>query len=411
MDPITTAANSPAQTGANALVPGSEPAPAPIAVAPAPAGNKPIGAREAARSLASWRHNRAKPKDQQQDGAQRHGASQMRVNALTEATPAAAAAAASDPAQESTAHPSSPEDGLRRTNAGDAGEPQAPPGEIESADPAANLPSIEPPRSWTKEDKELFASLPRETQERLAERERSRDSDFSRRQTKATEEAQALAAARQQAEQTRQHYEVALPLLLVQLQQQQAGEFVDIKSVDDLQRLATDDPFRFGKWQAHQMRIATVAQQVQDALQRQENEARNKFAEFAKREDDLLSEKIPDLADKDKASRLQDAAIAVLEAVGFTRKELGDSYNGKLGLQLRDHRVQLLVHDAMLWRDAQAKAKAASAATVPPVQRPGVSQPRGAARDAQIQNLTKRLETSGSLKDAAALLRARRAAR
>jgi hypothetical protein len=69
------------------------------------------------------------------------------------------------------------------------------------------------------------------------------------------------------------------------------------------------------------------------------------------------------------------------------------------------------VHDAILWRDAQAKAKAATLKQVPPVQRPGVSQPRGAAQDAQVQNLTKRLETSGSLKDAAALLRARRAAR
>jgi hypothetical protein len=75
------------------------------------------------------------------------------------------------------------------------------------------------------------------------------------------------------------------------------------------------------------------------------------------------------------------------------------------------HRLQLVIHDAILWRDAQQKAKAAATKQVPPVQRPGVSQPRGAARDAQIQNLSKRLETSGSLKDAAALLRARRAAR
>jgi hypothetical protein len=45
------------------------------------------------------------------------------------------------------------------------------------------------------------------------------------------------------------------------------------------------------------------------------------------------------------------------------------------------------------------------------VQRPGASQPRGAALDAQIQNLDKKLATSGSLKDAAALVKARRAAR
>jgi hypothetical protein len=32
----------------------------PIAIAPAPAGDTPLGAREAARNLASWRHNREK---------------------------------------------------------------------------------------------------------------------------------------------------------------------------------------------------------------------------------------------------------------------------------------------------------------------------------------------------------------
>jgi hypothetical protein len=45
------------------------------------------------------------------------------------------------------------------------------------------------------------------------------------------------------------------------------------------------------------------------------------------------------------------------------------------------------------------------------VQRPGVSQAKGAAQDALVQNLSKKLEASGSLKDATALLRARRAAR
>ena len=48
---------------------------------------------------------------------------------------------------------------------------------------------------------------------------------------------------------------------------------------------------------------------------------------------------------------------------------------------------------------------------LPPVQRPGTSQPKGAAQEAVIQNLTKKLDASGSLKDAAALLKARRASR
>ena len=83
---------------------------------------------------------------------------------------------------------------------------------------------------------------------------------------------------------------------------------------------------------------------------------------------------------------------------------------------MRDHRVQLLVRDAILWREAKERAKAAAARPLPPVPRPGASQgngaaQKGAAQDVLIQNLTRKLEASGSLKDATALLRARRAAR
>jgi hypothetical protein len=104
------------------------------------------------------------------------------------------------------------------------------PGEkTENADPAhsresGEAPPIEPPRSWTKEDKELFASLPRATQERLAERERSRESDFLRRQNEAAEKLKGLSAKEQAVELARQHYETALPQLLATLQSQQAGD-------------------------------------------------------------------------------------------------------------------------------------------------------------------------------------------
>src|SRR5258708_1587312 len=81
------------------------------------------------------------------------------------------------------------------------------------------------------------------------------------------------------------------------------------------------------------------------------------------------------------------------------------------GCAANAHRVQLLVSDAILWREAKAKAKAAAAKPLPPVQRLGVRQAKVAAQDALVEDLGKKLEASGSLKDAAALLRARRAAR
>jgi hypothetical protein len=302
----------------------------------------------------------------------------------------------------------------------DAGELPAPPGEAQDADPAASdpradagtdLPPIEPPRSWTKEDKDLFTSLPRDTQERIAERERSREGDFSRRQQEAAEKSKALEAERSKAEQARQQYEAALPQLLQTLQQQQAGEFADIRTLADVERLAREDWPRYALWDVQQKKIGEVAQQLMLAQQRQAQQRVQHFSEFARREDDLFKEKVPDMADAKRAAGLQTAALAVLKDLGFQETELAQSWHGQKDLSLRDHRVQLLIRDATLWRDAQAKAKAAATRPVPPVQRPGVSQPKGAAHEAQVQALTTKLEKTGSLKDAAALLRARRAAR
>ena len=53
----------------------------------------------------------------------------------------------------------------------------------------------------------------------------------------------------------------------------------------------------------------------------------------------------------------------------------------------------------------------ATAKPLPPVQRPGVGQPKGAAQEALVQNLARRLDQTGNLKDAARLLVERRRAR
>jgi hypothetical protein len=351
---------------------------------------------EAARSLAQAR----KPNEQQQQAAEQR-------------TDGAAHAAG----QESTAHPVS-EAG---TGAGDATSQDTPGtrGETENADPGAQendqaFPPIEPPRSWTKQDKELFTSLPRETQERIAERERSRESDFLRRQNEAADKLKGLTAKEQAVDQARQQYEAALPQLLIMLQQQQAGEFADIKTLADVERMAREDWPRYALWDVQQKKIAEVARQLTEVQHRQAHERLQQFSEFAKREDDLFKEKVSDMADDKKAAELQTRCLATLTGLGFAEAELAQSWNGQKDLSLRDHRVQLLIRDATLWREAQAKAKAAQAKPVPPVQRPGVAQPKGAAQHAQIENLTQQLDKSSgvkALRTAAKLVAARRGAR
>jgi hypothetical protein len=322
------------------------------------------------------------------------------------ATPAASATESTAEPAEDTA-PVDSSDGRERPDAA-----QDPGEKTEATDPAAvELPSIEPPRSWTKEDKELFASLPRATQERLAERERLRESDFLRRQNETAEKLKGLSAKEQAVEQARQHYEAALPQLLATLQSQQAGEFADIKSMADVERLAREDWPRYLLWDLQQKKTAEVGQQLVAAQHRQVVEKLAQFTDFAKREDDLFKEKVPDMADEAKAAELQKKALAVLGDLGFDEAELAQSWNGQRDLSLRDHRVQLLIRDATLWREAQAKAKAAAQKPVPPVQRPGAATSRAGTDEARVQHLAQRLEQTGSLRDAAALVRARRVAR
>ncbi len=361
---------------------------------------------QAARALTQARHKSkqdqsvvAKASADPSAEAPRSGA-----NAGEAVEPSRASPAAADVPQESSSG-LDPEAG--------AAPPEEVRGETEGADPA-QPPSIEPPRSWTKEDKELWKSLPRETQERLAERDRSRESDFLRRQNEAanklTDKLKGLTAREQAAEQARQHYEAALPVVLQTLELQQADEFADIKSTADIEKLAREDSPRYVRWQAQQQRLAALQQQLTAAQVHSVQENERHWAAFAKRQDELFTEKVPEFADRTKALKLQDAAVAALKDIGFTEQELGKLWTGRANMTLRDHRVQLLILDGVRYREAQQKAKEVVAKPVPPVQRPGVSQPRGAAQDAQIQALNKRLETSGNLKDAAALIAARRKA-
>ena len=287
------------------------------------------------------------------------------------------------------------------------------PGETQAEDAAQETePPIDPPRSWTKEDKELFKGLPRETQERLADRERSREREFSTRLNEAAEKSKGLTAKEQAAEQVRQQYEQALPMLMQALQEQHQGEFSDVKTIADIERLARDDWPRYVLWDAQQKKIAAVQQQVQAAQAREAQETQTKWQSFVSEQDALFAEKAPDLADKEKASKAAEAAGRMLNDLGFTDAELGKLYFQGDKISFRDHRMQLLIRDALRYREARTNVKAAVVKPVPQVQRPGSSTPReGVTEDGQIKDLNSRLNQSGNLRDAARLLVAQRQAR
>ena len=357
----------------------------PSVVVPAPSGDTPISPREAARALGKWRHDPSRsprePKEQ----------------------PVAVADAPA--AEESTAQVE------------DAAPPeQETTGETQVADPVTE-PAIEPPRSWTKEARANWAKLDPDTQRFLLDQDSQTSATVKQRLNEAAEKLKGLTAKEQQVEQARTQYEQALPILLQTLQAQTQGDFADIKTLQDVERLSREDWPRYLQWDFQQKKVAAVVQQLQSVQAQRSEEDKRRFSDFAKKEGALFLEKVPDMADPAKASELQKDAMATLTSAGFEENELARAWQGHINVPFRDHRVQLMIHKAALWDKAQAKAKTVvqNAKPLPPVQRPGAAQPKGAAQAAQIETLGKKIDgarnyTEGA-KLGAQLLRARRAAR
>jgi hypothetical protein len=358
--------------------------PTTIVQIPTTGDNAVMSAREAARTLASFRHK-------QQDGpADTQPAPQERP---IEAAP--------EPATQSGDEPDAAPQETEAT------------GETQATDPAAE-PPLELPRSWTKDRAEHWAKLDRGTQEFLLDHDRKASAEVRRVQNEAADQLKSLTAKEQAAEQERAKYEALVPQALALMQQQHNAKFPDIKTTDDVTRMAAEDWPRYVMWDAEQKRLASAQYEAQQISQRQAQEKQQKLGEFAKREADIFSEKAPEFADPAKKTKLQESAVTVLRDLGFKDQELGELWRGEKDISLHDHRLQLLLLDGVRYREARASTTKPVPKPVPPVQRPGASQPRGAAHGAEVQNLSNRLDkTSGvnAIRTAAALLNARRAAR
>ncbi len=293
--------------------------------------------------------------------------------------------------------------------AGDT-EPVEAPGETETDDEPDEAP-IKPPRTWTKAEKEAFALLPREHQQAIVERESERDTYYQRGLQEAASKSKAAEAREQAAEQARQQYENALPALYQQFSAQFQSEFKDIKSWDDVANMRQNDPMRFMAWQEAREKGNMLRQQTEAAQQRQQQEAQQRWVQFVNAETEAFTSKAPEFANPETASKAQAKALEVLVDTGFGKDELAAMWDEGKPLSLRDHRVMLLVRDAMKYRDAQQAAKTATKKPVPPVQRPGTAPAKGEAQAVDLKILNDRLTKTGRLEDAVAILNAKDRAR
>jgi hypothetical protein len=302
-----------------------------------------------------------------------------------------------------------------------ASPPEAPPEDVPDSQAASEPesaeesqppePPLDPPRSWSQAGRERWSALDRQTQEFLRQREGESEAVRLKAESDAQAERAAIEAERAGLVEARQHYESALPNLLAALHQQQTQDFSDIKSAPDVERLAREDWPRYLLWDAQQKRIAAVEAELKGSTERQDREHKLAHDALVQRELDMFIGKAPEIADPAARARLQDAALGMLRELGFTDPELKVMWSGRKDISLHDHRLHLIIRDGLRYRDAQKAAREATAKPLPPVQRPGVGQAKGAAHDALVQNLGKRLDQTGKLKDAAKLLVERRRGR
>lgn len=315
--------------------------------------------REAARALSAWRTEKRKQIEQEAGAAQE-----------TPATPEPVSAPEADIAPVET----QPSDET-----------------AENAEPEA-LPPIDAPVSWTAEEKARFAALPRETQEYISNRERARDAEVRRSQNEFAEKLKLHQSEQAAMAQARAQYEQALPVLLQTMQS--STEFADIQSMADVEKLARDDWPRYVQWDAHQKKVQAVQQEIAQAQQRQHEEYAKQWQQYAAEQDRLFAERVPEIADPEKAKPLREMAVKVLQNdYGFSPEEMQQAWNGPF----RDARVQQILLDAARWRNLKANPPKPVAKDVPPVQRPGTVRNTTPALDAEIQALEKRLEAASGM--------------
>lgn len=302
------------------------------------------------------------------------------------------------PVEQPTADPVEPNELAQA----DADPPQEAPSEATDEAEPAELPPIDPPRSWTKAEKERFQALPRETQEYLHTREQERDRDVRRSQNEVAEERKAVKAEREAAEKARQQYEAQLPSVMQALQDAQNGAFADVRTVDDVTRLANEDPFRYLQWQAHQTKLQAVNAELERAKGEKTRAEQAEWVNYTQKQTELAAEFIPELADKVKGQALVTRAGERMRELGFSQDELTGFTRGEK-ISPYDHRFQRLLANDLKLSDIQNAKTAVAQKPLPPVQRPGTSKPQGSGVSSTLQALQDKFNRDPSLKNAQAL--------
>jgi peptidoglycan hydrolase-like protein with peptidoglycan-binding domain len=269
-------------------------------------------------------------------------------------------------------------------------------------------PAIDPPKSWTKDLHDHWATLDPALQEHIVTRDREDQAAIKRSFNEAAEARKAAEAERAQAEQARKKYEEKLPLLEKKLQT--VGPFADVQSMEDLRKMQAEDPFRFQQYQLYQWEQQAEQAELKEAEGRKLQERIGKRGAYEAEQNKLLADLVPEMADPKKVGQMRDDAVKMLENdFGLKTDLLQRWMNDDVGHEILSNAgFQKLVADQLKAKAVKAAPPKAIPKPVPAVVKPGIAAPRGAQAAESVQASRNKLSGSGSVEDAFALYQAKR---
>ena len=217
----------------------------------------------------------------------------------------------------------------------------------------------------------------------------SRDADYRRKTEELSYDKKQFMS---ESEKQRQDYSSKLNELnqLMSVAQQQLN--TEINS-SDLERLYEEDPTEAARIEH---RLRRKQEKLNSAMAKTQSEQQRQFDGFLKEQQRKLVTKMPEFSDPAKASQLASSMKTTLNNYGFNDQEISQVY---------DHRIVMLVNDAMKYRNMQnSKPNLAKK-----ISKPGRVFSSGVKKDKAEINLTKRkeklsrLKKTGNIKDATSI--------
>ena len=252
--------------------------------------------------------------------------------------------------------------------------------EVEEEDPEEIQP-IDPPASWSADEKEAFQALPHDKQAIIAYRERERTAEIRRNQNEIAEQKKALEEQRAALEQEREQYLSAIP-----------------KPVPPDESLLEDDPMEYLRQKSKYENELREHQEAQKELQKthtqQQEQAQVRYATWLQGEQQKLAEILPEYVDEVKGPELRKSVAEYALKNGYTEQQLSMAAASDVNL----------LYKAMQFDQGRQKAAKAKTVPVPKMQKPGSRKSKSEIQAKSREEAVRKLKKSGDIEDALKLM-------